>query len=70
MPQLLYVLHNAPIWIPMFYFKKIICIFRALIWKKKFARIKLDSPQRDKFDGGWLSQNYGYIILLPNFNTL
>lgn len=52
MPQLLYVLHNAPTWIPMYQFHKVNRLFRALIWKKKYARIRLETLQRDKTDGG------------------
>lgn len=39
MPQLLYVLHNPPIWVPKQWFQKIDTVFRALIWKKGLSRI-------------------------------
>lgn len=52
MPQLLYILHNAPIWIPACYFHKIHRMFRELIWRKKVARIRLETLQRSKCAGG------------------
>lgn len=52
MPQILYILHNSPIWIPMYVFHKINRLFRELIWKKKNARVKLETLQRDKDAGG------------------
>lgn len=52
MPQLLYILHNSPILIPAHFFKKINRIFRELIWQKKYPRIRLETLQRDKADGG------------------
>lgn len=36
----------------MTHFRKINTIFRALIWKKQYARIKLETLQREKVDGG------------------
>lgn len=51
MPQRLYILHNAPIWKPAYYFHRIHHMFRERIWRKKFARIRLETLQRDKDDG-------------------
>lgn len=52
MPQLLYILHNAPIWIPAYYFHRTHRLFRELIWRTNYARIKLETLQRAKNDGG------------------
>lgn len=52
MPQLLYILHNAPMWIPVPFFRKINSLFRELIWRKKRARVRLETLQRGKSDGG------------------
>lgn len=52
MPQLLYILHNSPVWIPMYHFHRIHRAFRELLWKKKPARIRLDTLHRGKDDGG------------------
>lgn len=35
MLQLLYFLHNAPVWLPLPIFTKIISVFRHLIWRDK-----------------------------------
>lgn len=52
MPQLLYILHNAPMWVPAPIFHKIHRLFRELIWRKKPARVRLETLQRSKTDGG------------------
>lgn len=45
MPQLLYRLHNAPIWIHLQIITVINSIFRYLIWWNKTPRIKLEALQ-------------------------
>lgn len=40
-PQLLYIMHNSPQWIPRKWFNRIETLFRSLIWRKKVARIRL-----------------------------
>lgn len=52
MPQLLYKLHNSPVWIRMEWFKKIETLFRELIWKKGQARIGLQILQLPTKEGG------------------
>lgn len=52
MPQLLYILHNAPVWLPQRLFYKINRLFQGLIWGKGTARIKLQSLQLAKDEGG------------------
>ncbi|XP_040203584.1 uncharacterized protein LOC120935601 [Rana temporaria] len=56
-PQLLYVLHNAPIWIPAQVFKKCNTIYRALIWRKLIPRIKLETLQERRDLGGLAAPN-------------
>ncbi|XP_073497707.1 exosome complex component RRP46 isoform X1 [Phyllobates terribilis] len=52
MPKLLYVLHNAPMWISKKRFKSLNVMIRALVWGKKQARIRLEILQRPKDEGG------------------
>lgn len=52
MPQILYLLHNAPIWVPQRFFYKLNSLFRRLIWGKSVARIKLQALQMAKDEGG------------------
>lgn len=52
-PQLLYILHNSPIWISLKWFKQIDALFCILLWKGKNPRIKLFT-QLPK-DGGGLA---------------
>lgn len=52
MPQLLYKLHNSPVWIRMEWFKKIETLFRELIWKKGQAQIGLQILQLPTKEGG------------------
>lgn len=52
MPQLLYALHNAPVWLPISLFKWLDTIFRMLIWKKRNAGVKLETLQKAKGNGG------------------
>lgn len=52
LPQLLYILHNAPTWIPLKIFYTVNAIFRDLIWKKGNPRIKLATLCRTKTRGG------------------
>lgn len=53
MPQLLYVLHNSPVWICKSWFIKIKSLFRELIWKRRQARIHLRVLQLPMRDGGY-----------------
>ncbi|CAJ0920302.1 unnamed protein product [Ranitomeya imitator] len=48
MPQLLYVLHNSPIWITQCRFRKIRSLFGELIWGGKSPRFKQEILQRAK----------------------
>lgn len=52
MPQLLYILYNAPVWTPAHYFNEIQCAFRELLWKIQFARIRLETLQTENDNGG------------------
>lgn len=52
MLQLLYQLHNSPVWIRMEWFKKIETLFRELIWKKGQAQIGLQTLQLPTKKGG------------------
>ncbi|XP_071967750.1 uncharacterized protein [Engystomops pustulosus] len=52
MPQLLYILHNTPVWIPFRIFYGVQGMFRELLWKKGHPRIKLETLQRAKDNGG------------------
>lgn len=52
MPQLLYILHNSPIWLPISIFQRIDSLFRELIWKGKISRIRLYTLMRPKDAGG------------------
>lgn len=54
LPQLLYGLHNAPIWLPSKIFEKINSLFIDLIWKGRCPRIKLKVLQVPR-DGGGLA---------------
>lgn len=47
-PQLLYVLHNALVWIPHYWFDCIDSHYRALIWKNGVACNKLTTLQYPK----------------------
>lgn len=52
LPQLLYLLHNSPVWIGEKWFQKIQSLFRKLIWKKGQARIGLQKLQCPTTEGG------------------
>lgn len=43
MPQLLYLFHNAPVWLQNRFFYKMNSLFHSLIWGKGNARIKLET---------------------------
>lgn len=63
MPQLLYVLHNSPVWIGKKCFFKINTLFRELIWRKGQARISLQTLQRPVREGGMaVPQPYNYFL--------
>lgn len=53
-PQILYILHNTPVWVSQQWFKKIDSLFRILICKGKQPRISLPILQLSK-DGGGLA---------------
>lgn len=48
----MYALHNAPVWEYKKWFQKIDTIFRELVWKGSLARIRLNTLQLQKRDGG------------------
>lgn len=52
LPQLLYVMHNSPIWISRNWFKKIDTLMRDLIWKGRPSRIGLQTLQLSTQEGG------------------
>lgn len=52
LPQLLYLMHNSPIWIQRKWFKKIDTLLRALIWKGGQPRKSLQILQLPTQDGG------------------
>lgn len=57
MPQLLYLLHNSPVDVPLDVFWLVNAIFCTLLWKDKSPRIKSEQLQHPKDWGG---------IALPN----
>lgn len=52
MPELLYVLHNSPIWLYKKWFQKIDSLFRELIWRGGNAQIRLSVLQLQQQEGG------------------
>lgn len=52
MPQLLYALHNCPVWLTVKLFRTIDTVFRDFIWKCGKPRIKLEILQQAKDRGG------------------
>lgn len=51
-PQILYILHNSPMVVPLKQFCIINSIFRSLILHNSTARVKLEQLQRPKEAGG------------------
>lgn len=63
MSQLLYLLHNSPVWIVEKWFQKIQFLFRDLIWKNGQARISLQMLQRPINEGGMaVPHPYSYYL--------
>lgn len=52
MPQILYIIHNSPVWIAKRWFNKMDSLFRELIWKGGAARIGLQTLRRPAEKGG------------------
>lgn len=52
MLQLLYVLHNSPVLVPLKTFRIVNSLFRMPIWKNRPPRIKLEHLQCPKDEGG------------------
>lgn len=72
-PQLLYIMHNSPQWIPRRWFMHIDTLFRSRIWKKQVARISLSTLQYGKDLGGAAVPNpklYFYASQLQRLNGL
>lgn len=69
MPQILYIMHNSPVWVPMCLVHRFHHLFRELIWGKKYTRIKLDTLQGNK-DGAALRFLMSGSISWPrSYNT-
>lgn len=63
MPQLLYVLHNSPIWLYKKWFQRTDTLFREMIWKDGPATIQLSTLQCQKQEGGVaLPHPFSYIL--------
>lgn len=70
MPQLLYILHNSPVWLPFTHFYKFQALFRDLIWKKGSPRIRYETLQRDKTEGGLAAPNPWIYFLASQLQHL
>ena len=68
MPQLLYVLHNAPIWIHKKWFRNKDTLFRELIWKGGQARIGLQTLQLPMREGEWQYHIHAAIVWQHNYS--
>lgn len=64
-PQLLYILHNYPVWVPQQWFKKTDSLFCILIWKRKQTRIRLPILQLPK-DGSGLAVPWARLYILAS----
>ena len=69
-PQLLYIFHNAPVWIPHTWFTQIDAQFRSLIWGNKVARISLSSLQLAKDQGGMAVPHARYYFVASQLQHL
>lgn len=52
MPQLLYILYNTPMVVPLKTFRIINSLFGSFIWLNKSPRVKLKQLQKPKESGG------------------
>lgn len=57
MPQILYVLHNSPIVVPLKQFRFINSCFRSLTWHNASARVSLEQLQHPNQRGGMALSN-------------
>lgn len=69
LPQLLYLLHNSPVWIGEKWFQRIQSLFRELIWKKGQARIGLQKLQCPATEGG-LGVPHPFTSWQPSYSNL
>lgn len=70
MPQLLYVVHNSPVWLPYRYFHKFQALFRALVWRRGTPRIRYETLQRPKDEGGLAAPNPWLYFLASQLQYL
>lgn len=70
MPQLLYVIHNSPVWLPFKYFHKFQALFRDLIWKRGAPRIRYKMLLRGKEEGDLVAPNPWIYFLASQLQYL
>lgn len=70
MPQLLYVLHNAPAWVPICYFNWVHRLFRELIWRKNMLESVSTHYAEEKRMEVLLFQMCGYTFSPRSCSTL
>lgn len=70
MPQLLYIIRNSPVWLPFKYFHKFQALFRDLVWKKGVPRIKYETLQHPKDEGGLAAPNPWLYFLASQLQYL
>lgn len=63
MPQLLCVIHNAPVWIPHIFFYNVNSLFCNLVWSKEHAQIGLETLHLMKDEGGLAVPNSAIYYL-------
>lgn len=69
MPQLLYLLHNTPVVIPIKIFRVVNSLFRLLFWHKKPPGSNWNNYKIQMRGVVWHSPTLGYTIWLHSCNT-
>lgn len=67
MPQILFILHNSPVWIPRHWFRKLDSLFREFIWKNGVVRMGLKALRWPReAEGLALPDPWCYFFSSPN----
>lgn len=70
LPRFLYIFQNIPVFIPLYYFKKLDTIISAFIWNNKKARISKKHLGKCRAEGGFGLPNFKLYYWGANLNAL
>lgn len=70
LPRFLYIFQNLPVFIPLYFFKKLDSIISSFIWNNKLPRISKRHLEKPKPEGGFSLPHFKFYYWAANLNVL